>query len=60
VSSKLDEIQKLADRIAVMYEGEFIQTVDPDQVTEEELGLMMAGQQVSVAESAESDGEVSP
>lgn len=60
VSSKLDEIQKLADRIAVMYEGEFIQTVDPDQVTEEELGLMMAGQQVSVAKSAESDGEVSP
>ncbi|EMA55892.1 ABC transporter ATP-binding protein [Halococcus salifodinae] len=43
VSSKLDEIQKLSDRIAVMYEGEFIDTVDPNNVTEEELGLLMAG-----------------
>jgi simple sugar transport system ATP-binding protein len=43
VSSKLDEVQKLADRIAVMYEGEFIDTVDPEQTTESELGLLMAG-----------------
>lgn len=43
VSSKLEEIQKLADRIAVMYEGEFIDTVDPENTTEEELGLLMAG-----------------
>ena len=43
VSSKLEEIQKLSDRIAVMYEGEFVDTVDPDRVTEEELGLLMAG-----------------
>jgi simple sugar transport system ATP-binding protein len=43
VSSKLEEIRKLADRIAVMYEGEFVDTVDPDDVTEEELGLLMAG-----------------
>ncbi len=46
VSSKLDEVQKLADRIAVMYEGEFIDTVDPATVTEEELGLLMAGQRL--------------
>ena len=43
VSSKLEEVQKLSDRIAVMYEGEFIDTVDPTSVTEEELGLLMAG-----------------
>ncbi|WP_132061402.1 ABC transporter ATP-binding protein [Halorussus amylolyticus] len=43
VSSKLEEIQKLSDRIAVMYEGEFIDTADPEDVTEEELGLLMAG-----------------
>jgi len=43
VSSKLDEIQTLADRIVVMYEGEFIATVDPDETTEAELGLLMAG-----------------
>lgn len=43
VSSKLDEIQKLSDRIAVMYEGELVDIVAPDKVTEEELGIMMAG-----------------
>ena len=43
VSSKLEEIQKLSDRIAVMYEGEFTDVVDPADVTEEDLGLLMAG-----------------
>ncbi|MFP8955433.1 ABC transporter ATP-binding protein [Natrialbaceae archaeon A-CW3] len=61
VSSKLDEIQKLADRIAVMYEGEFIQTVDPEAVTEEELGLMMAGRRLEAGDQTQSlegkDGE---
>ncbi|MCU4751168.1 ABC transporter ATP-binding protein [Halobacteria archaeon AArc-curdl1] len=56
ISSKLDEIQKLADRIAVMYEGEFIRTVDPDEVTEEELGLLMAGKRLE-DESVDADAE---
>jgi len=43
VSSKLEEIQKLSDRIAVMYEGEFVDIVDPEAVTEEDLGLLMTG-----------------
>jgi simple sugar transport system ATP-binding protein len=43
VSSKLDEIQKLSDRIAVMYEGEFMATVEPAETTEAELGMLMAG-----------------
>ncbi|MEY7851964.1 ABC transporter ATP-binding protein [Natrarchaeobius sp. A-rgal3] len=43
VSSKLEEIQKLSDQIAVMYEGEFVDVVDPERVTEEELGLLMTG-----------------
>jgi simple sugar transport system ATP-binding protein len=42
VSSKLDELRALSDRIAVMYEGEFVDVVEPD-VSEEELGLLMAG-----------------
>jgi simple sugar transport system ATP-binding protein len=46
VSSKLDEIQQLSDRIAVMYEGEFVDVVDPTKVTEEDLGLLMAGQSI--------------
>jgi simple sugar transport system ATP-binding protein len=44
VSSKLDEVQQLSDRLGVMYEGELVDIVDPDRVTEEELGLLMAGQ----------------
>ena len=44
VSSKLDEVQALSDRLAVMYEGEFMAVVDPSEVTEEDLGLLMAGE----------------
>ncbi|MFB6252986.1 MAG: ABC transporter ATP-binding protein [Halobacteriaceae archaeon] len=45
ISSKLDELQQLSDRLAVMYEGEFVDVVDPETVTEQELGLLMAGEQ---------------
>jgi general nucleoside transport system ATP-binding protein len=42
VSSELDEIYALADRIAVMYEGKIVAFRPPD-VPVEELGLLMAG-----------------
>jgi simple sugar transport system ATP-binding protein len=44
VSSKLEEVQGLSDRLAVMYEGELMAVVDPEEVTESELGLLMAGE----------------
>jgi simple sugar transport system ATP-binding protein len=44
VSSKLDEVQQLSDRLAVVYEGEIMDVVDPDEVSEEEIGLLMAGE----------------
>jgi simple sugar transport system ATP-binding protein len=44
VSSKLDEVRGLADRLAVMYEGEFVDVVDPEEVSEEDIGLLMAGE----------------
>jgi len=53
VSSKLEEVQALSDRLAVIYEGSFVDTVDPDEVTEEELGLLMAGER---PESADENG----
>ena len=42
VSSELDEIYALADRIAVMYEGKITGFRDPD-VPAAELGRLMAG-----------------
>ena len=55
VSSKLDEIQTLADRIAVMYEGEFVDIVDPETVSEADLGLLMAGNTDAVATGGSGD-----
>jgi simple sugar transport system ATP-binding protein len=43
VSAELDEIRSLADRIVVMFRGEIVATVNADEVTKEELGLMMTG-----------------
>src|SRR5690242_12751287 len=44
VSSDLDEVMALSDRIAVMYRGRVIATVTPD-TPREEIGLLMAGVQ---------------
>ena len=41
-STELDEVTALADRIAVMYRGEFIAIV-PADTSREDLGLLMAG-----------------
>jgi general nucleoside transport system ATP-binding protein len=42
ISSELDEVVGLADRIAVMYRGRILAVVSPDR-PREELGLLMAG-----------------
>ncbi len=43
VSAELDEIMALSDRIAVMYRGKIVATVDAKAATREQLGLLMAG-----------------
>lgn len=43
VSTELDEIMQLSDRIAVMFRGKILTTVNAKEVTKEELGLLMAG-----------------
>ncbi|MDW8325389.1 MAG: ABC transporter ATP-binding protein [Anaerolineales bacterium] len=43
VSAELDEIMALSDRIAVMYKGQILATLDAAQATREQLGLLMAG-----------------
>jgi len=56
VSAELDEIMALSDRIAVMYRGQIVAIVDPDQVTRAQLGLLMAG--VSKDEVFKGNGKV--
>ena len=45
ISEDLDEILALADRIAVMYEGEILGEFDARDADVEEIGLLMAGGQ---------------
>jgi simple sugar transport system ATP-binding protein len=43
VSTELDEVLALADRIAVMYQGRIVDIVDPGQATPQLLGMLMGG-----------------
>ncbi len=43
VSSELDEVLSVSDRVAVMYRGRIVGLVDPATIGREEIGLMMAG-----------------
>ncbi|WP_066173153.1 ABC transporter ATP-binding protein [Bacillus marinisedimentorum] len=43
LSFELDEVMNVSDRIAVIYEGQIVDIVDPKETTEQELGLLMAG-----------------
>jgi simple sugar transport system ATP-binding protein len=43
ISADLEEILSISDKIAVMYEGQIVGTLDPAEATEERLGLMMTG-----------------
>ena len=52
VSPELDEVMGLSDRIAVMYGGKIMDILPADQVTKEELGLLMAGATMDRKEAA--------
>lgn len=43
ISFELDEIMNVSDRIAVLYGGKIVGIVTPEETSENELGLMMAG-----------------
>ncbi len=43
VSSDLDEVLQLSDRVAVIYEGRIMGVVRPEEASIEEIGLMMGG-----------------
>lgn len=43
ISTELEELMNICDRIAVMFRGEIMGIVRPEDVTIQEIGLMMAG-----------------
>ena len=43
VSTELDEVMQLSDRIAVMYRGQIVDVLPIEQATKERIGLLMAG-----------------
>ena len=43
VSTELDEVMALSDRLLVMYRGKIVAELDPQKVTPMEVGLYMAG-----------------
>jgi len=50
VSSELEEIFSLSDRIAVIYEGKIVAIGKATEFSEEQLGLLMAGKQLEAME----------
>lgn len=43
ISHRMDEIQRISDRITVMRDGEYVGTVDTDSVTKDDIVKMMVG-----------------
>lgn len=43
ISTELEEVMAMSDRIAVMYSGQFVDILDAATATVEEVGLLMAG-----------------
>lgn len=46
ISFELDEVMNVSDRIAVIFDGQILDIVDPKKTSEQELGLLMAGQKL--------------
>ncbi|MBD8031816.1 ABC transporter ATP-binding protein [Solibacillus merdavium] len=44
ISFELDEVMNVSDRIAVIYDGTIVDNVYPKETSEQELGLLMAGE----------------
>ena len=58
ISFELDEVMNVSDRIAVIHDGEIIDIVIPEETTEQELGLLMAGHSInSDKKNAAKEGE---
>ncbi|NJD27831.1 MAG: ABC transporter ATP-binding protein [Chloroflexi bacterium] len=57
VSTELDEVFALADRLAVMYQGKIVDVLDPAQATTQQVGLLMGGSRpVGIVEAEAAGG----
>ena len=43
ISTELEEVMAISDRVAVMYRGEFVGVLDANTATVEKVGLLMGG-----------------
>ncbi len=43
ISSELDEVMNVSDRIAVIFEGKIVGILDAEEADENQIGLLMAG-----------------
>ena len=59
VSTELDEVLALGDRIAVMYQGRIVAILDPSEATPERLGLYMGGAEVAPEHADDDDPSLS-
>ncbi len=57
VGEDLDVLMELCDRIVVLCHGEVIGIVNPDEVTKEDIGLLMTGQKLEKSSQNENTGE---
>ena len=60
ISTELDEVVALGDRIAVMFQGRIVSELKPEEATFEKLGLLMGGarpEEHSVEEVVEMAGQ---
>jgi ABC-type Na+ transport system ATPase subunit NatA len=48
VSTELDEVMSLGDRIAVMYQGRIVDVLESAAATPQQLGLLMGGAQAGL------------
>jgi simple sugar transport system ATP-binding protein len=60
VSTELDEVLALGDRIAVMYQGQIVAILDPSEATPERLGLYMGGAMVPPGTGGSAEPGASP
>lgn len=52
VSHKMDELFRVADRFTVFRDGQYVDTVDRDKITESELVSMMVGRKIQIKQYA--------